>query len=171
MPYPTLDEAGNPILPRHIAELKLIDFEDRLVTGDLTDDGVQYSDEVATGGANVDVIVLEKTVDPVIDGDILWVEFGLTAEIKAATSATADLKWLWQARNKDGTWVDLHPQITDVDIGTTYVSRTRQGFFKIVANFQEVPFEIRFLLQCNEENEGRARVKSSSYVRVVYKAT
>ncbi len=145
------------------------DFEDRLVSGELTADGIQYSDEVTTGDADVDVDVLAKLIDPVLEGRIILVEFGLTAEFKAVSSATADLIWKWQARNKDGTWVDLHPAVTETDIGTTYVSRTRSGYFTPETNFQNVPFEVRLILQCNEANEGRAKVKNSSYVRVVYR--
>ena len=145
------------------------DFEDRLVSGELTANGVQYSDEVTTGDANVDVDALSKLIDPVLEGRVILVEFGLTAEFKAVSSATADLSWKWQARNKDGTWVDLHSAITETDIGTTYVSRTRSGYFTPVANLQNVPFEVRLLLQCNEANQGRAKVKNSSYVRVVYR--
>ena len=144
------------------------DFEDRLVSGDLTSDGAQYSDEATTGDADVDVAALSKLVDPGLEGNILWVEFGLTAEFKAL-NATADLIWKWQARNKDGTWVDLHSAVTETNIGTNYVSRTRSGYFTPVANFQEVPFEIRLILQCNEATQGRAKVKNSSYVRVIYK--
>jgi len=145
------------------------DFEDRLVSGALTEDGIQYSTEVTTGDAGVDVDVLTKVVDPGLEGDILWVEFGLTAEFKAVSSSTADLIWKWQARNKDGTWVDLHPAVTETDIGTTYESRTRSGYFEPETNFNRVPFDIRLIFQCNEANEGRAKVKNSSYVRVIYK--
>ncbi len=144
-------------------------FEDRLVSGALTEDGIQYSSEVTTGAADTDVTILSKLINPVLEGEILLVEFGLTAEFKAVSSGTADLIWKWQARNKDGTWVDLHPAVTEPDIGTTYESRTRSGYFTPEANFQNVPFEVRLILQCNELNEGRARVKSSSYVRVIYR--
>lgn len=145
------------------------DFEDRLVSGALTEDGIQYSPEVSTGTADTDVTVLSKLINPVLEGEILLVEFGLTADFKAVSSATADLIWKWQARNKDGTWVDLHSAVTETDIGTTYISRTRSGYFTPGANFQNVPFEVRLILQCNELDEGKARVKSSSYVRVIYR--
>jgi len=145
------------------------DFEDCLVSGALTEDGIQYSAEVTTGDADVDADVLTKVVDPGLEGDILWVEFGLTAEFKAVSSSTADLIWKWQARNKDGTWVDLHPAVTETDVGTTYKSRTQSGYFEPETNFNRVPFEIRLILQCNEANQGRAKVKNSSYVRVVYR--
>ncbi len=138
------------------------DFEDRLVTGVLTEDGIQYSPEVTIGAADTDVTVLSKLINPVLEGEILLVEFGLTADFKAVSSGTADLIWKWQVRNKDGTWVDLHSVVTETDIGTTYISRTRSGYFTPEANFQMVPFEVRLILQCNELNEGRARVKNSS---------
>ncbi len=145
------------------------DFEDHLVSGALTEDGIQYSSEVTTGAADTDVTVLSKLINPILEGRILLVEFGLTADFKAVSSATADLIWKWQARNIDGTWVDLHPAVTETDIGTTYKSRTRSGYFTPEANFQNVPFEVRLILQCNELNEGKARVKNSSYVRVIYR--
>ena len=145
------------------------DFEDRLVSGALTEDGIQYSSEVTSGAADADVTVLSKLINPVLEGRILLVEFGVTTDFKAVSSGTADLIWKWQARNKDGTWVDLHSAVTETDIGTTYKSRTRSGYFTPEANFQNVPFEVRLILQCNELNEGRARVKNSSYVRVIYR--
>jgi len=145
------------------------DFEDRLVSGALTEDGVQYSSEITTGAADTDVTVLSKLINPVLEGGILLVEFGVTADFKAVSSGTADLIWKWQARNKDGTWVDLHSAVTETNIGTTYKSRTRSGYFTPEANFQNVPFEVRLILQCSELNEGRARVKNSSYVRVLYR--
>ena len=145
------------------------DFEDRLVSGALTEDGIQYSTEVATSAADTDVTILSKLINPVLEGGILLVEFGLTADFKAVSSGTADLIWKWQARNKDGTWVDLHSAVTETNIGTTYKSRTRSGYFTPEANFQNVPFEVRLIFQCNELNEGRAKVKNSSYVRVIYR--
>ena len=148
----------------------LIDFEDRLVSGDLTENGVQYSDEAITTDADTYIEAFTKTIDPLIEGELLWVELRLAAELKAISSAAADLKWKWQARNKDGTWVDLHSEVTEADIGTTYQSRTRSGYFTPGADFQRVPFEVRLLLQCNEANQGRARVRNDSYIRAAYRA-
>ena len=170
MPYPKLDAAGNPILPRYIPELKLIDFEERLVSGDLTADGVQYSSEVTSGGADAWTDALSKIIDPDIDGDLLWAELGLTAEFQQLNGTTT-LTWQWQARNKDGTWVDLHTEVTEsANTITSYTARTRQGFNK-KTNFDAVPCEVKLRFKTSEANQGKAKVKSSSYVRVVYKAT
>ena len=139
--------------------------------GDLTSDGVQWSDEVDTTTAGVDVEVENVTVKPPALGALLEVEFGLTAAFRAVSSSTADLKYKWQARNKGGTWVDLHSQVAKTNIGTTYVEETRSGRFKTVANFDSIPFEVRLIIQCNEANEGRAKVKNSSYIRVKYSAS
>ena len=98
-------------------------------------------------------------------------EFGLTAAFRAVSSATADLTYKWQVRNQGGTWVDLHSAVTKTDIGTTYVEETRSGRVQSVTNFDSLPFEVRLVIQCNEANEGRAKIKSSSYVRVVYSAS
>ncbi len=145
--------------------------EHPLSKGDLTADGIQWSDEKDTTTADVDVEVASVIIKPPALAEMIEVEFGLTAAFRAVSSATADLIYKWQARNKGGSWVDLHSAVTKTNIGTTYVEETRSGCFKTVANFNSLPFEIRLIIQCNEANEGRARVKNSSYVKVEYAAS
>ena len=139
--------------------------------GDLTSDGIQWSDEEDTTTADVDVEVESVTIKPPALGDMIEVEFGLTAALRAVSSATADLTYKWQARNKGGTWIDLHSAVTKTDIGTSYVEETRSGRFQPATNFDSIPFEVRLVIQCNEVNEGRAKIKNSSYVRVKYAAS
>ncbi len=139
--------------------------------GNLTADGIQWSAEKDTTTVDTDVEVESVTIKPPALGEMLEVEFGLTAAFRAVSSATADLTYKWQARNKGGTWVDLHSAVTKTDIGTTYVEETRSGRFKLETNFDSVPFEVRLIIQCNEANEGRAKVKNSSYVRINYSAS
>jgi len=139
--------------------------------GDLTSDGIQWSDEKDTTTADVDVEVESVTLKPPALGEMIEVEFGLTAAFRAVSSGTADLIYKWQARNKGGTWVDLHSAVTKSNIGTTYVEETRSGRFKTVANFDAIPFEVRLIIQCNEANEGRARIKNSSCIRLKYAAS
>ena len=139
--------------------------------GDLTSDGIQWSAEKDTTTVDVDVEVESVTIKPPALGEMIEVEFGLTAAFRAVSSATADLTYKWQVRNKGGTWVDLHSAVTKTDIGTTYVEESRSGRFKPVANFDSIPFEVRLIIQCNEANEGRAKVKNSSYIRVKYSAS
>jgi len=139
--------------------------------GDLTSDGIKGTTEKDTTTADVDVEVESVTIKPPALGEMIEVEFGLTAAFRAVSSATADLTYKWQVRNKGGTWVDLHSAVTKTDIGTTYVEETRSGRFKTVANFDSLPFEVRLMIQCNEANEGRAKVKNSSCVRVKYSAS
>ncbi len=139
--------------------------------GNLTSDGIQWCTEKDTTTPDVDVEVESGTIKPPALGELIEVEFGLTAAFKAVSSATADLIYKWQARNKGGTWVDLHSAASKTDIGTTYVEETRSGYFKPVANFNSLPFELRLVIQCNELNQGRAKIKNSSYVRVKYSAS
>jgi hypothetical protein len=139
--------------------------------GDLTADGIQWSAEVDTTTADTDVEVESVTIKPPALGEIIEVECGLTAAFRAVASATADLTYKWQARNKGGTWVDLHSAVVKANIGTSYVEETRSGRVKTVANFDAIPFEMRLVIQCNEASEGRARVKNSSYIKVYYAAS
>ena len=70
-----------------------------LAKGDLTSDGVQWSDEVDTTTADTDVEVESVTIEPPALGAMIEVEFGLTAAFRAVSSGTADLTYKWQARN------------------------------------------------------------------------
>jgi len=212
-------------------KLKLIDYEDQLVSGDLTADGVQYSTETTLGATATQV--LSKTIEPGIIGSILWLELGLTAELRAdisgiskwaastayslgaivkptggysgcvyecttaGTSGTAEptwptadggtvadntvtwtcrrfwLKWQWQARNKGGTFVNLHPEVTEDIPSETYFARTRQGFASLVANFNAVPYEVKLIAYRRDVagTSANAKVKSSSYARAVFQAS
>jgi hypothetical protein len=136
--------------------------------GNLTADGIQWSAETDTTTADTDVSIETVEIKPPARGALIEIEFGLTAAFKAVSSATADLIYKWQARNKGGSWVDLHTAASKANIGTTYVEETYSGRFMPTANFNSLPCEVRLALQCNEANEGRAKVKNSSYVRVKY---
>lgn len=165
------DEQGRPV--QRILDLKIQDLEDRLVSGDLTDDGVQWSDAHTTESVGQLEEAFTKTIDPGVDGDLLWLELGLTIRLHASADNTAG-KWKWQARNKDGTWTDIHSLVTESDIdteGTGAIQRTRQGFANVSGNLSAVPFELRLMVQCDTADRTvTAKVKSSSYARAVYKA-
>ena len=78
-----------------VATPTVLDLVAYPVDGALTANGIQYSTEVTTGVVNTDVEVLKKTVEPPLEGTLLSIEFGLTAEFKAVSTATADLIWKW----------------------------------------------------------------------------
>jgi len=143
-------------------------FTHRIAGGDLASDGVQWSAEVPTVAADEDKQVLSLALDNDQVGDIASLTFGLTLAIKAG-SATADVKFKWQARNKDGTWVDLHEYVTLEDVGTDYVEKTMSGYLLSgVTNLDSYPMDIRLVIQSNETTPGvaTAKVKNSSYVEV-----
>jgi hypothetical protein len=158
------DEKGRPITIDRSSWL----FTHRLVGGELASDGVQWSTEVATVAADEDKEVLNLELDNDQVGDIANLVFGLTLAIKAG-SATADVKFKWQARNKGGTWVDLHDYVTLADVNTTYVERTMSGYLLDgVANLDSYPLDLRLVIQSNETTPGvaTAKVKNSSYLGV-----
>lgn len=165
------DGQGRPV--QRILDLKVQDFEDRLVSGDLTEDGVQWSEPYITQSVGELEEAFIKTTDPGVDGDLLWLEFGLTIHLHASADNTAG-KWKWQARNKDGTWTDLHSLVTESDIDTEAtgaIQATRQAFPSLGDNLNEVPFQTRLMVQCDTADRTvTVKVKSSSYVRAPYKA-
>ncbi len=136
----------------------------------LTVDGAQYTEAGTAPLVNIYGTAFWGTINPKQGGSILWVEFGLTAGLKAAASATADLKVQWQAKNKgSATWVLLHPEFSTANINTTNVDRTWSGYYAPEPPyFTTVPFEIMLLVQASEASEGVAKVKSSSYARVCF---
>ena len=157
------DDYGRPL-----AVLTPGDFVHRLVGGALTSDGIQWSDAVPTVAADEDKEVLCLTLDNDQKGSIHRLTFGLTLAIKAG-SVTADVKYKWQARNKGGTWVDLHTAVTIADVGTSYVERTVSGYLLAeVENMDTYPMDIRLVIQSNETTPGvaTAKVKNSSSVVV-----
>lgn len=152
-----------------------MDFVHHLVGGGLTESGEQWSDEDSTVAADEDKEVFKSTLDKGFIGDLFELVFGLTLAIKAG-SATADVKYKWQARNKDGAWVDLHDYMTIADVGTSYEGneRTMPGYRTPedhVPNLNTYPIDVRLIIQSNETTPGvaTAKVKNSSYVEVKLK--
>lgn len=156
------------------------DFTIQLVTGDLTSTGlIVTSDVTMTGTANIAVAIQTSSIDIVFgnqsDGTTaskkylidLYVE--INAEFRAYDSATADVEWKTQARNKDGTWTDLHDYVDMPDVGTTFTASTRKGYVTLSDTIDEIPFDIRVMMKCDTGDVGRGRIKNTSYVRAIFK--
>ena len=178
-PLIAVDSAGNyyRVLVDSSGHLQIdllssvVHIEHPFAKGSLTSNGVQWTATTDTTTAATDVTIdAAKTIEPPAAGSIVEVEFGLTAGFRAVSTATADIIYKWQARDKAGTWVTLCT-VTKTDIGTTEVEETYSGRFATEANFDVVPFDVQLVIQCNEANEGRARIKNSSYVKVIYNPT
>jgi len=152
------------------------DITFQLVNADLTATGDQYSTAVPVVDADTDVVLYSKKIDLYFGDDnvgqmkrnIIDCYFNIDVELKADASATADLKWKIQARNLNGTWTDLCDYATYNNIGTSYVEKSFYGYASLPSTFDEIPFEFRIVYQSNEAGEGTGRVKSGSYVRIVY---
>ena len=154
------------------------DYTMHPVEGLLTTDGIQYSAEVETTTADTDVTAFSYAFDLGFDHfgqfmsrqtrKILTCYFEIHTMLKAESSGTAGVKFKAQARNKDGTWVDLFAWVTYANIGIVYLEKTYKGYADIQANFQEVPFDFRVIFQCNEVDEGRAKIKNTSYFRCIF---
>lgn len=152
----------------------LADYEDRLVNDQLLSaDGVQWSAEHTTT-TDIYEQAFTKVIDPDLDSEadgVLWLEFGLTCAVKSS-GATEDVLFKWQAKNSGGTWTDLHAEVTYAADASLYAEYTMQGFFRH-ADVDQVPLEVQLLVKSSGAGgeTATAKVKSSSYVRVVYKAT
>ena len=146
-------------------------IEHPLAKGNLTSDGVQWSSEKTTVTDDYETVE-EVTVNPPALGAIIEFEFGLTCAVKSSSS-TESVKFKWQARNKGGTWVDLHGEVTYPANASTYKEYTYSGRFKPVANFNAVPFDIQLVIKSGAAGGENAvgKTKNSSYVEVIYSAS
>ncbi len=139
--------------------------------GNLTSDGVQWSTEKTTSTDDYESVE-EITVSPPALGMVIEFEFGLTCAVKSSGDTEAVL-FKWQARNKGGTWVDLHDEVTYPADASTYKEYTYSGRFKPVTNFDSVPFDVRLIIKSGSAGGENAvgETKSSSYVKVNYSAS
>ena len=167
-----LDADGRLILsPQSGSAEPIVHTEYPLAKGNLTSDGVQWSAEKTTttdGYETVEAV----TIEPPTAGTIVEVGFGLTCAVKSSSTLESVL-FKWQARNKGGTWVDLHGEVTYAANASVYAEYTYSGRFKPVANFNAVPFGIQLLIKSGVAAGENAigKVKNSSYVKVIYKAS
>ncbi len=146
-------------------------MEHPLAKGDLTSDGVQWSAEKTTITDDYEAVE-EITINPPQLGAVIEFEFGLTCAVKS-TGTLESVLFKWQARNKGGSWVDLHSEVTYSANASTYKEYTYSGRFKPVANFNTVPFDMRLVIKSGAAGGENAvgKTKNSSYVRVIYSAS
>lgn len=87
-----------------------------LVEGDLQSNGIQYSDVVTTGATNVASLVASATLNlgtspgnwpHSLTRQIQSAYVIASCQFKAATTATADLRWKIEARNVHNRWINL----------------------------------------------------------------
>jgi hypothetical protein len=146
-------------------------IEHPFAKGNLTPDGVQWSAEKTTATDDYETVE-EVTVSPPALGAIIELEFGLTSAVKSS-GATEGVKFKWQARNKGGSWVDLHSEVSRAADASAYLEYTYSGRFKPVTNFNSVPFDLRLVIKSAVAGGENAvgKTKNSSYVRIVYSAS
>ncbi len=139
--------------------------------GNLTSDGIQWSEEKATSTDDYETVE-EVTVNPPALGAVIEFECGLTCAVKSS-GATESVLFKWQARNKGGIWVDLHSEVTYAADASAYKEYTYSGRFKPVTNFNDMPFDIRLQIKSGAAGGENAvgKTKNSSYVKVIYSAS
>ena len=148
--------------------LAFLEFDDNFVKPDWDDDnadGVIYSPEATSGAIDTYSDVWSKIFPPSeIAGTLEKMARGETASF-STLNATTTLTWQWQIRPKDAAfWIDLHPAVTESPAAITTFERTRQGE-KIPTGLTTIPFEIKLRFKTSEANQGKAKVKASSYAK------
>jgi len=146
-------------------------IEHPFAKGNLTSDGVQWGDEHTTSTDDYEEVE-SVAISPPALGDVFEFEFGLTCAVKSS-GATESVLLKWQARNRGGTWVDLHDEVTYSADASAYKEYTYSGRFQPVANFNGVPFDVRLIIKSGGAGGENAvgKTKSSSYIKVIYSAS
>ena len=155
----------------NIVRIRYFDNWDYPVRAQGTTDGVQFDTEVVTVTINTDYeLLLWKSEDnyPENVGNLAYVYYNIAFSLKAG-SATADIKWKLQARNKGGTWTDMCAEQTETDINTAYEATRIEGYLDIKTNITTAPFEMRLNFQSNEATPGVAtgKVKNTTLIKMV----
>ncbi len=146
-------------------------MEHPLGRGNLTADGVQWSAEHTTTTDDYEEVESVMVSPPAL-GEVLEYEFGLTCVVKSSGAAESVL-FKWQARNRGGTWVDLHGEVTYPANASAYKEYTYSGRFSPVENFNTIPFDVRLVVKSGGAGGENAvgKTKNSSYVKVIYSAS
>ncbi len=145
-------------------------IEHPFAKGNLTSDGVQFSPLYTTTGNDYEEVE-SVTVSPPKLGSVIEFELGLTCSIQSSGTSESVL-FKWQARNKGGTWVDLHAEVTYPANASALKEYTYSGRFKPVANFDSIPFDVRLVIKSGAAGgeTAKGKTKNSSYVKVIYSA-
>ena len=139
--------------------------------GALTSDGIQWSAEHTTTTDDYEAVETVAVTPPAL-GKVLEFEFGLTCAVRSS-GASEGVLFKWQARNRGGGWVDLHPEAARAADASAWQEFTMSGRFAPVAGFDAIPFELRLVVRSASAagETAAARTKNSSYVKVTYSAS
>jgi len=160
--------------------------------GTLTTTGTQYGDSGVATSTDTWTVVETATIQPFTAGygslgTILEVEFGLTAlTVRDSTGGAAGtVTYAYQVKNVSSTatddWVWMTPTSSghSTAVGSTETqSSTYSGYMVTSSAFDEVPFQIRLLVMSGGKGGSTsgdsatgayARMKNSSYVKVLYR--
>lgn len=125
------------------------------IRGQGTTGGVQYTTSIATEAASSGKAIWTFDTSDYFSrlaGSLAWVSYEINMQLMAE-STSADLTWKLQARDKDETWIDMSTGRTIVDVGTSYVARTIQGYLDIQDGVSLMPFEMQLVIESNESDE------------------
>ena len=143
-------------------------FIDKLVSGLVATNGVQYS-PVATFGT-IAVAILSKLIDPGMELALSQIEVGLTQRFTERAGATGTLNYSWQVRRRDGgttaAWATITPLLTKGIASGANSEDTLSGFIA-VGTLPAAPFDIQLTALGLVASSMTGEVKSSSYVKLV----
>jgi len=134
--------------------------------GVISTDPNQYGAEVTTSdGTWTEVESVE--IDLGTPAIIKQIEIELKVQVKSS-GATKYMKYKLQGRNKGGTWTDISAEEMYAANASAYAKKTIKGLVTPVANFNQLPIELRFMIQREDAvEEAIAHVDSLTKVNII----
>lgn len=146
----------------------------KLVGGDLTTNGAQYSAKTtvstgATSKSTAHTTAFSSTISwPGLDGSYIdEIEFGLTANINSCAST---IGYRWEMKNATGSTWQVLSTFRELK-NTTYADETQSGIRlyrdgSLATGYNRLPINLRLRFYSETASKGWARVKSSSYIKI-----
>ena len=138
----------------------------------------QYCTEYTTTAAvSTDEVVESVVMETALPGVIYELYASLTGSFAAASAATADVIYKWQARSEgrpDSDWTTM-VTVTHTDISSTDTEETYAGYFgtanggnRLPEGMDKVPLEARLVIQCGDASQGQGKTSNASYFTIIY---
>lgn len=139
-----------------------------LASQSLEADGEQDSDAKDTTGTGVDIIVFTAKLTGPADElrrKLKGLYFSIESILRAVSSATADVTLTIKAKNSSSsTWIVILAPTLYGNIGLVELSKVFSGHIHPETNLDEWPIDIAIYLQSDEINEGRGKIRNTSFV-------
>lgn len=143
----------------------------------VTTDGVQYATAITNQTAGYldasDYSFDTDTYFPYLKGNLAWVYVKFSFILWAGTDDPT-VKWILQARNRNGTWTNMSSEESQViaaqNSEATALAESLEGYLSLASAINTVPFSIRLRVKSDStaaNDKVSMRLKNDTVIRIV----